>query len=59
MAYLTNYRVEQAALRLSAGNTSITDVALDCGFNDPAYFIRVFKRLKGITPKQYQLLRRQ
>ncbi len=59
MAYLTNYRADQAAIRLSSGNASITEVALDCGFNDPSYFIRVFKKLKGITPKQYQLQRHQ
>lgn len=59
MAYLMHYRVEQAAIRLSVGNTSITEVALDCGFNDPSYFIRVFKRLKGVTPKQFQLARHQ
>lgn len=33
---------------------SVTDAALHAGFFDCSYFIRVFKRKFGITPKQYQ-----
>ena len=33
---------------------SVTQIALDCGFNDLSYFIRSFKKLKGITPKKYR-----
>lgn len=51
--YLNDHRVEVARHRLSMGHHSVTDVAYDCGFNDLSYFIRVFKRHVGITPKQY------
>ncbi len=38
---------------LSAGKSSVTETAFACGFNDLSYFIRVFKRFQGVTPKQY------
>lgn len=38
-------------------NLSITEVALACGFNDSNYFARVFKRIKGTTPKAYYMNR--
>ncbi|MBQ9964640.1 MAG: helix-turn-helix transcriptional regulator [Clostridia bacterium] len=53
--YLLHYRVEKAAAQLVSTSLSVTDIAMDCGFNDQSYFIRMFKRLKGVTPKQYQL----
>lgn len=31
---------------------SITEIALDHGFSDPAYFARLFRRRFGITPSQ-------
>ena len=38
--------------RLST-DLSVTDIAINCGFNDVSYFIKTFKKYKGITPKQY------
>lgn len=32
----------------------ITAIATVCGYNDINYFIRVFKRTYGLSPKQYQ-----
>ncbi len=32
----------------------ISAIALDCGFNDPAYFSRVFKKEFGISPQQWR-----
>ena len=56
MDYVIFYRIEQAAELLTGTAQSITEVAMECGFNDYSYFIRTFKRLKGITPKQYRKL---
>ncbi|MBL0307556.1 MAG: AraC family transcriptional regulator [Chitinophagaceae bacterium] len=30
---------------------SIAAIALDCGYNDPGYFSRVFKQETGLTPR--------
>lgn len=53
MKYLNYYRVERACYLLEQKNSTVTGVALDCGFNDVGYFIRCFKKHKGITPYQY------
>lgn len=53
--YLTNLRLQAAAeLLCSAYNSgNITEVALMCGFKNPLYFSRLFKKKYGISPKEY------
>ena len=51
--YLNYYRIEQACFKLATSNSSIADVGMSCGFNDVSYFIKTFKKYKGITPKKY------
>lgn len=57
MDYVIYYRLEQAVRLLSATDMSVMDVALECGFNDCSYFIRVFKKQKNMTPNQYRKLK--
>ncbi len=51
--YLIYYRIECAALELTVSGSSITETAFNCGFNDISYFIKAFKKYRGITPKQF------
>lgn len=51
--YVNYYRIERACEQLSTTNTTIIEVALNCGYNDISYFIKTFRKYKGITPKQY------
>ncbi len=51
--YLITYRIERAAKALLSTDNSVTRIAFDCGFNDASYFTKTFKRLKGVTPKDY------
>ena len=53
--YLNYYRVERACLLLASPDLTITEIAYRCGFNDSSYFGKVFRKYKGISPKQYQL----
>ena len=53
--YLNHYRIELACHQLTLAHQSITEVAYSCGFNDFSYFIKTFKKHKGITPKKYSL----
>ncbi len=55
MDYLNYYRIERACTLLCTTDSPITSIAYDCGFNDCSYFIKLFKRYKHITPKQYQM----
>ena len=32
---------------------SISDIATACGFNDPLYFSKVFRKSEGISPREY------
>lgn len=52
--YLIEQRIQSAAKRLLTSDESVTDIAYGCGFNDLSYFIRIFKRKKGITPSAYR-----
>lgn len=54
--YLNSYRIEQASAFLINSELSVTEIAQRCGFNDSAYFTKVFKRYKNITPKKYRTL---
>lgn len=52
--YLNSYRVERACLLLINSDYPVTEVAYKCGFNDSAYFAKVFKKYKNCTPKKYR-----
>ncbi|MCE9613609.1 MAG: AraC family transcriptional regulator [Lentisphaerae bacterium] len=52
--YLIQRRVQAAMMRLRGGNEKILQIALECGFNDLAYFNRKFKELLGQTPTAYR-----
>lgn len=54
MNYVNYYRIEKAANMLCNTNLSVTEVGLDCGFNDISHFVKTFRKFKGTTPKQYQ-----
>lgn len=41
------------AKRLLAKNMSVTEICFFCGFNDYSNFIRTFKKVTGLAPKQY------
>lgn len=49
-------RVRHATNLLTDGKLSIDDIALQCGFDDPGYFRRVFKRATGTSPRAYRSL---
>jgi len=54
MRYLQAVRIAKARTLLSNEDTTITDVAIRVGFNDPAYFATLFKRHTGLSPSHYR-----
>lgn len=52
--YINHERVKLAKQLLSSNSQTITQVALQCGFADVNYFVRIFKKVEGITPGNYQ-----
>lgn len=55
--YLNHIRTEHAALLLVTEDKSITDIALECGFQNVTYFNRVFFQMYGMTPTCYRASR--
>ena len=51
--YLHTVRIQHACTMLRQGFTSISDVALRCGYPDAQYFSKVFKRRMSIAPREY------
>lgn len=56
MDYVNMYRIEKAAGMLHSTRLPITAICMACGFNDSSHFIKVFRKYKHMTPKQYRLL---
>lgn len=54
MDYVSFYRIEQAVRLLQATELSVMEIAMECGFNDCSYFIRIFKKQRNMTPGQYR-----
>ena len=54
ITYLTMHRINMARSLLLDSSLSITEVALQCGFSSSNYFTITFKKLTGMTPRDYQ-----
>ena len=52
--YLTKRRVERAKEMLKDPTVSIKEVGSECGYLDPNYFSRIFKKATGMTPTEYK-----
>ncbi|MDP4164921.1 MAG: AraC family transcriptional regulator [Bacillota bacterium] len=52
--YLKDFRIKKAEWYLSSTEDSITEIALKAGFNSVQSFDRVFKELRGCSPKMYR-----
>ena len=54
MEYLKKLRLQKAASLLLTTNSSVTQVAFDCGFNDSNYFSSMFRKEYGLSPSQFR-----
>jgi len=54
--YLTEYRLETAQHLLRTTHLTAREIAVRCGFEDPGYFGKLFRREKGMTPLEYRRL---
>lgn len=52
--YINKIRVKTAKEILITTDIPITNIALDLGFEDSGYFIKVFKKQEGVTPSVYR-----
>lgn len=54
--FILNEKIKIAKQLLKYPGIQINEVGFQSGFEDSNYFIRLFKKVEGITPKQYQQL---
>jgi two-component system response regulator YesN len=52
--YLTGIRIRKAKEILSNPLNNVKDACYQVGYHDPNYFARVFKKISGMTPTEYQ-----
>ena len=52
--FLTQLRLQEAALLLNKTQKNILSVALEVGYQSEAHFSKAFKALYGMTPSQYR-----
>ena len=55
--YIQRIRIEGAMLALTTTGLTISEIAYASGFADPAYFARVFKQHKQMSPQEFRAQR--
>ncbi|MCP4325582.1 MAG: helix-turn-helix transcriptional regulator [Alteromonadales bacterium] len=52
--YIVSKRLEEAKVLLNTTDTSISNIAYDCGFSDLAYFSKTFKNYYNYSPSEHR-----
>lgn len=52
--FLQNFRISIAKRMLLTENCKVYEVAEAVGFHDQKYFVKIFKKLCGVTPSEYR-----
>jgi YesN/AraC family two-component response regulator len=54
MLYISKTKIEKAKMLLYKKELKITDIASLVGYDDYSYFSRVFKKITGLSPREYR-----
>ena len=57
--FLNQVRIERACCYLEQNYLKNYEIAYKVGFKDEKYFSRIFKKIKGISPKEYRMRKRK
>ena len=52
--YLLDVRIRHATSMLRDSGLSVTEIAMRCGFGDPNYFSRIFRKYVGSSPSEFR-----
>jgi AraC family transcriptional regulator, arabinose operon regulatory protein len=52
--YFIQMKMQKASQQLDFTTSSVKDIALSMGFDDPYYFSKRFRKIIGLSPKQYR-----
>ncbi len=58
ISYLLQRRMDESRLLLRTTDHSLTRISQVVGFSSPSYFSQSFRRIEGMSPKEYRLSRR-
>ena len=47
-------RMQRAKELLQKTDMRLADIAMEIGYNEPNYFSHVFRKMEGMTPKEYR-----
>jgi AraC-like DNA-binding protein len=53
--WITDMRMARARVALEHTEASIADIGAACGYDDPAYFSRAFRRCHGVSPATWRI----
>ena len=59
MQYITMLRINNAVNLLNNTSCNVTQIASMVGYENPLYFSRIFRKVKGVSPSQYRKKHRQ
>lgn len=54
MDYFIHLKMQHACTLLSLSVKAVHEIALEVGYSDPYYFSRIFKKVMGMSPRQYR-----
>jgi AraC-like DNA-binding protein len=54
LEYINRERIKLSKHLLQDKQNKISSIGHQCGFTDPNYFVRLFKKMEGITPGDYR-----
>lgn len=54
MQYILSIRISNAESLLEATEYNVTEISSIVGYENPLYFSRIFKKMKGISPTEYR-----
>ena len=54
MQYILSKRIYNAEILLQNSSYNLTEIADIIGYDNPLYFSRIFKKVKGISPSEYR-----
>ena len=57
--YITRKRIDYAMMLLEKTNRSVSAIAAKCGYASLAYFTKTFKRIIGMSPKEYRKVQKE
>ena len=52
--FVNEFRINKSVELMTAKNLSISQIMFESGYNDPSYFNKQFRKLKGESPSQYR-----